>query len=203
MRTLGLLAAAIAVVALFVSPVVAQTPVTAFVGQRVVDVQIVAEGRPIVDAMISGLVETHVGEPLSMAQVRESITHLFGLGRYQDVQVDATIAAGGVALRYNLVPLHNVQRVDFHGTPSLGLSEDLLRDAVSSRFGTSPLPGRAQDIARFLEQFYRDRGFLSAAVVANASERHDPDRTLLQFNMTPGNRAVIGNVAIEGTPTEG
>ena len=32
-------------------------------------------------------------------------------------------APGGVALRYNLVPLHNVQRVDFRGTPSLGLSE--------------------------------------------------------------------------------
>jgi outer membrane protein assembly complex protein YaeT len=204
MRTLGrICAAAAAVVACVVSPAVAQTAVTPFVGQRVIEVHIVVEGRPLADPMVNGLIETHVGEPLAMAQVRESITHIFGLGRYQDVQVDATAAPGGVALRYNLVPLHNVQRVDFRGTPSLGLSEDLLRDAVSSRFGTSPLPGRAQEIARFLEQFYRDRGFLSAAVAANASERHDPDRTLLQFNITPGSRAVIGAVAIEGTPAAG
>ena len=198
-----IVAAAVAVAACVVPTLAAQTPAAAFVGQRVVDVQIVAEGRPVDDPMIMGLVETQIGDPLSTAKVRESITHLFGLGRYQDVQVDATPAAGGVALRYNLVPLHNVQRVDFRGTPSLGLSEDVLRDAVSGRFGASPPPGRAQEIARFLEQLYHDRGFLTAVVVANASERHDPDRTLLQFNVTPGSRATIGSVAIEGSPAEG
>jgi len=198
-----IVAAAVAVAACVVPTLAAQTPAAAFVGQRVVDVQIVAEGRPVDDPMIMGLVETRIGDPLSMAKVRESITHLFGLGRYQDVQVDATPAAGGVSLRYNLVPLHNVQRVDFRGTPSLGLSEDVLRDAVSGRFGASPPPGRAQEIARFLEQLYHDRGFLTAVVVANASERHDPDRTLLQFNVTPGSRATIGSVAIEGSPAEG
>jgi len=204
MRTWGaVLVAAVAVVACGVPPAAAQTPATAFVGQRVVQVDLVAEGRPVDDPMIMGLVETHVGDPLAMAKIRESITHIFGLGRYQDVQVDATSAAGGVALRYNLVPLHNVQRVDFRGTPSLGLSEDLLRDAVSGRFGASPPPGRAQEIARVLEQLYHDRGFLTAVVVANATERHDPDRTLLLFNVTPGVRAIIGSVAIEGSPGEG
>ena len=198
-----ILAAAVAVVACTVWPCAAQTPVTAFAGQRVIQVDLVAEGQAVDDPVIRGLVETRVGDPLSMAHVRESITHIFGLGRYQDVQVDATPAAGGVVLRYDLVPLHNVQRVDFRGTPSLGLSEDVLRDAVSGRFGASPPPGRAQEIARFLEQLYHDRGFLTAAVVASASERHDPDRTLLQFTVTPGSRAVIGSVEIVGAPAEG
>jgi outer membrane protein assembly factor BamA len=198
-----ILAAAVAVVACAGTPAVAQTPATAFVGQRVVEVDLVAEGRPIDNPMIMGLVETHVGDPLSMANVRESITHIFGLGRYQDVQVEATSAPGGVALRYNLVPLHNVQRVEFQGAPSLSLSEDVLRDAVSGRFGASPSPGRAQEIARFLEQLYHDRGFLTAVVVANATERHDPDRTLLQFNVTAGSRAIIGSVEVDGSPAEG
>ncbi|MBW8896488.1 MAG: hypothetical protein JF613_09955, partial [Acidobacteria bacterium] len=145
-----------------------------------------------------------------------------GLGRYQDVQVDATSSPGGITLRYNLVPLHTVQRMDFRGTPSLGLSEDQLRDAVVSRFGASPPPGRAPEIARFLEQLFHDHGFLSARVAASATERHDPDRTLLrfdvtpgihaiigdpdrtllQFDVTPGTRAIIGTVAIEGAPPE-
>ena len=202
MKGLGrIFVTAVAAVACAV-PVVAQTAASTFVGRRVVDVRIVAEGRAIDEPLINGLVETRVGDPLSMSQVRETITHIFGLGRYQDVQVDATSASGGVSLRYNLVPLHNVQRVDFHGTPTLALSEDLLRDSVTNRFGTSPPAGRAQDIARFVEQFYRDRGFLSAAVVANATERHDPDRTLLDFNVTPGIRAVIGTVDIDGAPGE-
>ena len=35
----------------------------------------------------------------------------------------------------------------------------------------SPPPGRAQEIARFIEQHYHDRGYLAAAVVPNATER--------------------------------
>ena len=53
-----------------------------------------------------------------MTAVRASITHLFGLGRFQDVRVEAIDAPGGVSLRYDLVPLHSVQRVDFRGTPA-------------------------------------------------------------------------------------
>jgi outer membrane protein insertion porin family len=181
----------------------AQTPPASFVGQHIVEVQMVSEDRLIEDPAIRALIETHVGEPLSMTQVRESITHIFGLGRFQDVQVNALPAPGGVSLRYNLVPLHSVQAMEFRGLPSLMLSSDLLRSAVTSRFGTSPAPGRAQEIARFIEQVYRDHGFLGAAVTATATERHDPDRTLLEFDVRPGRQAVIGNVAIEGAPPEG
>jgi outer membrane protein insertion porin family len=203
MRRLGPLVAAVAAaVACAAAGAQAQTPVTAFVGQRVIEVDLFAEGRPVDDPIIHDLVETHVGDPLSMVQVRESITHIFGLGRYQDVQVDATSSPGGITLRYNLVPLHTVQRMDFRGTPSLGLSEDQLRDAVVSRFGASPPPGRAPEIARFLEQLFHDHGFLSARVAASATERHDPDRTLLRFDVTPGIHAIIGTVAIEGAPPE-
>jgi len=191
-------------VLLISSAVFAQTPApTSFVGQRIVEVQTVSEERLIEDPAIRVLIETHVGDPLSMAQVRESIMHIFGLGRFQDVQVNALPAPGGVSLRYNLVPLHNVQAMDFRGEPALALSSGLVRSAVTSRFGTSPLPGRAQEIATFVEQLYRDHGFLGAVVTASATERHDPDRTLLEFAVKPGPRAVIANVNIEGVPPEG
>jgi outer membrane protein assembly factor BamA len=181
----------------------AQTPAASFVGQRIVQVEMVSEDRPVDDPAIRALIETRVGDPLSMAQVRESITHIYGLGRFQDIQVNALTAPGGVALRYNLVPLHNVQAMDFRGTPSLALSSGLVRSAVISRFGASPPPGRAQEIARFIEQFYRDHGFLVASVSATATERHDPDRTLLEFDVTPGRQAVIGNVEVAGEPPDG
>lgn len=184
-------------------PAIAQPSTPSSVGQRVVEVRFVSEGRPFDDAAVSGLVATPVGEPLSMAQVRESITHIFGLGRFQDVQVEAIPAPGGVVLRYNVVPLHNVERVQFRGHPVLGLSEGMLRSAVVNRFGTSPPVGRTQEAARLVEQLYHDHGFLRATVVPVATERHDPDRTLLDFDITPGPHAVIGTVQIEGQPPEG
>ena len=52
-----------------------------------------------------------------MPQVRESIVHLYSLGRYQDVQVEAAAApAGGVLVTFNLIPMHNVNRIEFAGT---------------------------------------------------------------------------------------
>ena len=43
-----------------------------------------------------------------MAQVRETVTHLFSLGRFEDVRVDAALDGGRVALRYELSPIHPV-----------------------------------------------------------------------------------------------
>lgn len=182
------------------SPAVAQTsaPPASRLGQRIVEIRLVREGQPLDDPTVLALVETHVGDALSMAQVRASITHIFGLGRFQDVQVEAVDAPGGVSLRYNLVPLHSVERVDFRGEPQLALPADLLRDTVTNRFGAAPPVGRAPEVARLLEQLYRDRGYLKAAVVPAAIERHDPDRTVLEFTIRPGRQADVGSVRIEG-----
>src|SRR3954447_1917570 len=126
-----------------------QTPpadTAGYVGKPVVDVGLLSEGRPVEDPAAAALIETHVGEPLSMAAVRESITHLFGLGRFQDVRVDATDVAGGVLLHYDLIPLHSVQEVSFRavsgdtaspasGSKALGVDEGLLRRTMTNRFG--------------------------------------------------------------------
>ncbi|MDQ3347623.1 MAG: hypothetical protein M3545_06615, partial [Acidobacteriota bacterium] len=183
----------------------------AYIGKTIVEIRLVSEGRPAVDAAAADLIETRAGEPLSMAAVRESITHLFGLGRFQDVRVDASDVPGGVLLRYDLVPLHTVQRVDFRlatgarepdGGKRLGLDAGLLRRTMVNRYGASPPVGRAPEVSRTLEQLYAEHGFLRAAVSPVAIEEHDPDRTLLAFEIAPGPRAVVGAVQIEGTPAE-
>ena len=57
-----------------------------------------------------------VGEPLAMAAVRDTISHLFSLGRFDDIRVDATLVdAGRVALRYELSPIHPVTKIQFAG----------------------------------------------------------------------------------------
>lgn len=190
----------------------AQAPAAAYIGKPIVEVRILSEGRPIEDPAAAALIETRVGQPLSMTAVRESITHLFGLGRFQDVRVDASDVPGGVLLQYDLIPLHSVQRVDFRLAPGvaaggkakgLGLDKDLLRHTMANRFGATPPVGRANEAARTIEQLYRDHGYLRAVVRPVASEEHNPDRTLLVFDIDPGPRANIGTVQIEGTPAEG
>ncbi len=192
-------AAAILILLVFAAAAAGQDTASKYIGRRITEVRLVSEGVPVADQSIGSLVATRVGQPLSMADVRETITHLFSLGRFEDVQVDASDApAGGVALLYRLAPLHDVQRVDFTG--QLGVSENALRRAVTDRFGPSPPVGRAAEVARTLQQFYAQRGYYHATVRPVATERHDPDRTLLDFEIAAGPRAVISAVDVVGDP---
>src|ERR1051325_382400 len=120
-----------------------------------IDVQ--QEGEAITDPLVLGLVQTHVGTPLSIADVRETITHLISLTRYEDVQVYEDQAPGGVRLRYVLVPVHAVDRLEFRGM--LGMPEDVLRREVTQRFGQAPAASRADEVARTLQSVYRERGY--------------------------------------------
>lgn len=176
----------------------AQVPGASYADRTITDVQVLIERRPAAEPALIDLIETRRGELLSLAEVRESITHLYSLGRFQDIQVDAVESPGGVELRYNLIPLHHVERVEFTGT--LGLSERLLRRTMIERFGATPAVGRAAEVARLLEQVYADHGYFGAAIRPSATELHDPDRTILTFEVDSGPQAIIGRVVLSGQP---
>jgi outer membrane protein insertion porin family len=176
----------------------AQATVARYSGRPISGVHVLVERTPANEPSLTDLIETRQGESLSLAKVRESITHLYSLGRFQDIQVDATENGGGIELRYNLIPLHHVERVNFTG--SLGLSESLIRRTMTERFSATPPVGRAAEVARVLEQLYEDHGYFGAKVQPVATELHDPDRTILTFEVAAGPRALIGAVVISGQP---
>ena len=64
----------------------ASAAVEEFIGKPVVTVEFVSDGRPMPDRSVLELVETRVGVPLSMRQVRASVMHLFSLGQFESVQ---------------------------------------------------------------------------------------------------------------------
>ena len=74
-----------------------------------------------------------------MTDVRESIWHLFSLGHYSDIRVDASLRDGGVVLLYELIPIKVVDRLAFRG--DLGLSRGDLREAIGERYGERPQLG--------------------------------------------------------------
>jgi outer membrane protein assembly complex protein YaeT len=190
-------------VTLFAIPAVAQpSTATSYAGRPIEDVRLLLEGGPLAEAGLYDLIETRVGEPLSISEVRESIAHLYGLGRFQDVQVEAADApAGGVLLKYNFIPLHSIRSIVFTG--SLQLSEKLLRSTVEDRYGASPPLGRVDAAAITLQQLYADRGYLRAKVEAVPEIFHNPDRAVLTFAINAGPQATIGRVEVEGDPRLG
>lgn len=173
-----------------VARALAQTP------QMVSEVVVEQEGARVVDPLVAGLIETKAGAAVDVRQVRETITHLMSLGRFEDVRVFQEPAGGGVRLRYELVPLHPIDRLELAG--SLGLSEGDVRRAVVDRFGTAPQAGRVEELQRFVQAFYRSRGYTTAAVTTSIEESHNPDRASLVVEIQSGPRARVGAVDVEG-----
>jgi outer membrane protein assembly complex protein YaeT len=160
------------------------------------------EGRESTEPLMMQIVGTASGQPLSMVQVRETVAHLFSLGRFEGVSVDATIENGRVALVYELVPLHPVASIRFDGPPGVpGIDPSALRRAIIDRFGVSPPLGRTADMTRILADALRERGYLHAAISPRADVEHAPERATLVFAIDPGARTQIGSIDIAGQPT--
>lgn len=163
-------------------------------GQRVASVTISIAGSPKGEPALASLVEVRPGAPLEARSVRESIAHLFSLGRFEDVRVSADPVAGGVAVRFDLVPAHAVRRIAFKGT--LGLDEDRLRQAVNDRFGLAPAAARAPDVLALLRQLYADNGYLQATMTARPVI--EGDHSVLTFTIDSGPRVTLSKVTVEG-----
>ncbi len=177
----------------------AQSPADTYSGREITEVRVFVEREPASDSALAELVEARPGQMLSMPAIRETITHLFSLGRFQDIQVEAFDApGGGVALHFNLIPIHAVERVEFRN--ELGLSERLLRSTVEARFGSTPQLGRSAEVVGALERLYEDHGYYRASIRAVSTELEDPHRTVLTFEITAGPQARIGAIAILGDP---
>ena len=166
----------------------AQTPPT------VVAIDVQQEGEVVKDPLVLNLVQTRPGMPLSIADVRESITHLISLTRYEDVQVYEDPAPGGVRLRYVLLPVHLVDRLEFRGT--LGIPEDTLRRVVVQRFGNAPVASRAEEVARALQTVYRERGYVQTTITPRIEITHKPDRATMVLDINAGPRPVIRDIVV-------
>lgn len=193
---------AVLVVALALCARAASADVGDYIGRPIASVRLEIEGRETTDPKLMMVVETHAGRPLSMTDVRESVTHLFSLGRFEDVQVRAEPAGAGVALRYVLDPIHPVAKIEFAGhLDADGVDTGQIRRAVVERFGVSPPVGRVDDIARLVVDGLHQRGYLHPAVRSRADLEHAPDRATLVFTVEPGVRTRVGTVSIVGTPS--
>lgn len=174
--------------------------VAGHLGRPVDALQLQREGRTVDDPTLLELVETRVGEPLAMSAVRESVLHLFSLGRFEDIRVEAADTPGGVDLVYDLVPVHPVGALEFRGEPAVSAGQ--LREAIIERFGRVPQVSRLPEMIQTVEQLHRDRGYMSPTVSAHAEIDHRREETILYFDIEAGVRARVRDVSLTMAPPE-
>jgi outer membrane protein insertion porin family len=168
-------------------------------GRTILDVRVEVAGVPYTDSSVLQLFETRIGEPLSMERVRESIDHLVGLRRFEDIRVFANSwgARGeGVAVRWVLVP---VQRFGSIAIDTGGaLSEGAVRAGIAERVGALPLVSRLPDIAAFVRSYYVDRGYRQAQVETVLTPTQSPELVALRLLVHAGPRSTVRTVIVDG-----
>ena len=187
-----------------VCPHPARAAVADYIGRPVGSVRLVVEGRDTADPALTAVVETEVGRPLSMVQVRESVAHLFSLRRFEDVRVDATLENGRVALRYELAPIHAITAIRFAGdTGRPGVDTGALRRAITDRFGATPPAGRLSEVVRVASDALAERGYLHPSIAPAIVPYHAPEHAEITLTLDPGVRTTIGDIRVTGTPSVG
>src|SRR5262245_35037173 len=173
--------------------------VARYLRKPVLAVRVEVDGRPQADASLLQIIETRVGQPLSMNTVRQTVSHLYSVGRFDDVEVFAAEEAGGVTLRFALVPRRPVARISFTGTENLPVNDGVLRDVVIERFGTSPPPQRGNALAEPVVDELHRLGYLRARVTVSPLVDRTMEQTTLIFAVEAGHRARIRSLKVTGT----
>jgi hypothetical protein len=127
--------------------VVASADVGDYLGKPVASIRLTSEGHDTIDQRLLRIVQTRVGRPLTMVDVRETMVHLFSLGRFEDVLVRADITPGGVSLIYELMPVYPVERIRFIGSlEAPGIDEGRLRRSHAARRDSARARSRGADL---------------------------------------------------------
>lgn len=169
-----------------------------FLGKTLVDVRVEVGGVLYSEPSILQLIETRVGEPLSMERVRESIDHLVGLGRFEDIRVFAEASAArpdGVILRWIMVPVQRITNVDIDG--NAGFSSNSLRAEIVERVGALPVSSRVGEIEQALRAYYAERGYRQPTIRSEIEPMTAPELATLNLTIDAGPRTTIGQVTVD------
>ena len=172
-----------------------------FIGKPIVAVSVEVGGARYEEPAVLQLIETRVGDALSMAQVRESIDHLVGLGRFEDIRVFAEPSAAraeAVALRWVLVPVQRIAAIEIGGEP--GISSNTLRTEITERVGSLPVTSRVTEIEAALRAYYADRGYRRPSIDMRVAPGTTAEFANLQITIGAGPRTLINEVTVSGEP---
>jgi outer membrane protein assembly complex protein YaeT len=197
LRRTGAVAVAAAAISL-ASAAPARADVAEYLGQPIASIRLVIDGHDTTEPALGRFLDVRVGDALSMRGIRETVLHLFAMGRFDDVRVDASRQGTGVAVRFDMTATRPVSEIRFAGNVrEPGIDEGQLRKAVTERAGPSPTVTRVDELSRVVETALRTRGYLQARVSGRLEPSGTEHRALV-FDLQPGTRTVVGLINVAG-----
>jgi outer membrane protein assembly complex protein YaeT len=160
--------------------------------------------QPFAASEISAMLPIHAGEPYMALAIRAAIERLYATGRYRDIQVDASLADGGVAIRFLTQPNWFIGDVssdeDFAEPPSRGQVVNASRLSLGDPFDPAQLATATDNVRKL----FFNNGYFGAEVEPKLSYENVYNQVNIFFAIKPGRRAHYEPPAVSftGTPEQ-
>src|SRR5579871_418502 len=179
------------------SPLVwSQAP--SFEGKTILEVQFRPLDQPVAPEDLHQALTLKPGAPLRMADVRASIENLFATGRYQDIQVDAELQAGGVALHILTKNSWFVGRVSVKGKVAEPPNRGQLASAAGLNLGQPFHEENLKQAEEGVQKLLVSDGYYENQVSQRVDYDARTQQAHIQFMVQSGPRAKYGTPTVLG-----
>ncbi len=160
--------------------VAAESTFEAFEGQSIVSVSFEPAEQPLAQRELNEILPVKATQEYSAAGIRDAIERLYATGRYQDIQVDASPADGGLAIRFITKNSWFIGKVSTKGDvgepPNAGQIVNASRLRLGDAFDMAAVPVAVENIRKLLVQ----NGYFDPEV----NPEFDYDDAYSQVNIT-------------------
>jgi outer membrane protein insertion porin family len=169
-----------------------------FDGQTIVSVSFNPPEQPLDARELSGILPLKPGQNYAAANIRAAIERLYDTGRYQDIQVDAEPANGGVSLTFltknSWFIGHVTATEDFAEPPNTGQIVNASRLQLGQPFDAAQIPAAVENIRKLLIQ----NGYFAPKIDPRIQYDNRYQEANVTFSVETGPRARYATPKISG-----
>jgi len=144
---------------------------------------------------ILGIIQTKIGEEVSLKQIREDVKVLFKFGQFSDIQVNSSGTEDGIHLTFVLEEWPKVNELNLNGNEEL--SDGKINDVLTIEPGHSLSGKLIHENKDKIASLYQKKGYYLAQVEPETMP--NPEGTVnLSFNISEGHKIEVEEIDIIG-----
>jgi outer membrane protein insertion porin family len=174
----------------------AQEP--AFEGKRIVAIDYTPAEQPLAPEDLKEAQTLKLGAPLRADDLGAAIDRLYATGRYDDIEVDAEPAAGGVTLRFITTLRQFVGHLGLTGKISVPPNGGQIQNTASLRLGQPYHPADLETALDNMRTMFERNGLYEVEVRPSATPTGRAQQVAFVFHIKPGKRAKYEEPVIDG-----
>ncbi len=165
-------------------------------GLKVVSISFTGVNAEVL-APLPAQLSQQTGTPLDPDKIRNSLRRLYATGLYQSIEVAGVRAGEDVAITFAGVPRLFIGRVNINGVKDDRLAS-VLQSATQLQAGAPFSQSKAAQATPAVNATLENNGFYAGQIASTQVIDHTNSLVNLDFDITPGKPARVGEVALTG-----